>query len=144
MRKFVKFLYGLKQAPKQWHQNLTKLYLLVDSINESDKYIYSKFNEGKGVIIYLYVEDMLIFGIDLKKVKVTKFLFSNKFDMKDVGEADVISGIKISRDKNNIMLFQLHYVEKILNKFNQNDCVPTSMPLNLKISYVKNERNPIS
>ena len=41
--------------------------------------------------------------------------------------------------KNNILLFESHYVEKIFNKFNQNDCVPVSMSLDPKISYVKNE-----
>ncbi|GKD02940.1 hypothetical protein Tco_1177914 [Tanacetum coccineum] len=46
--KLIKSLYVLKQAPKQ-----------------GDKCVYSKFDEsGKGVIICLYVDDMLIFGTD--------------------------------------------------------------------------------
>ena len=90
------------------------------------------------------MDDILIFGADLEQVKVIKTLFSSKFDMKDMGETDAILGTRISRDKNNIMLSQLQYVEKILNKFNESDCVPVSMPLDHKISYVKNEGNPIS
>ncbi|GJR37449.1 zinc finger, CCHC-type containing protein [Tanacetum coccineum] len=57
-----------------------------------------KFNEsGKCVIICLYVDDMLIFGIDQNQVDKTKKFLSLKFSMKDIGEAGVILGIKIKR-----------------------------------------------
>ena len=70
------------------------------------------------------MNDMLIFGIDLEQIEVTKTLLSSNFDMKDMGETNVILGIRILRNKNNIMLYQSHYIEKILNKFNQSDCIP--------------------
>ncbi|GJW40938.1 zinc finger, CCHC-type containing protein [Tanacetum coccineum] len=51
----------------------------------------SKFDEsGKGVIICLYVDDMLIFGTDIVQLNLTKEFLSSKFSMKDMGEADVI------------------------------------------------------
>nr|GEY15097.1 zinc finger, CCHC-type [Tanacetum cinerariifolium] len=90
--KLIKSLYGLKQAPKQWHQKfddvvLSNGYLL----NQANKYVYSKFNEsGKGVIICLYIDDMLIFGTNQVRVDLTKEFLSSKFSMKDTGEADVI------------------------------------------------------
>ena len=143
--KLVKSLYGLKQAPKQWHQKFDQVILASGfKINESDKCIYSKFDDGKGVIICLYVDDMLIFGTDLEQVEVTKTLLSSKFDMKDMGEADVILGMRIFKHDNNIMLSQTHYIEKILNKFNQSDCIPVSTPLDPKINFVKNEGDPKS
>nr|GEY81757.1 hypothetical protein [Tanacetum cinerariifolium] len=50
-----------------------------------------KFDEtGKGVIICLYVDDMLIFGTDQVQVNLTKEFLSSKFSMKDIGEDDVI------------------------------------------------------
>ena len=87
---------------------------------------------------------MLIFGTNLEQVEGTKTFLSSKFDMKDMGETNVILGIRILRNKNNIMLSQSHYIEKILNKFNQNDCIPASTPLDPKINFVKNEENPKS
>ncbi|GJX99928.1 zinc finger, CCHC-type containing protein [Tanacetum coccineum] len=90
--KLVKSLYGLKQAPKQWHQKFDEVVLSSGFLlNQSDKCVYSKFDSsGKGVIICLYVDDMLIFGTDQNQVdKIKKFL-SSKFSMKDMGEADVI------------------------------------------------------
>nr|GEY20011.1 zinc finger, CCHC-type [Tanacetum cinerariifolium] len=45
---------------------------------------------GKGVIICLYVDDMLIFGTDQNQVDKTKKNLSSKFSMKDMREANVI------------------------------------------------------
>ncbi|GJZ46682.1 zinc finger, CCHC-type containing protein [Tanacetum coccineum] len=90
--KLVKSLYGLKQAPKQWHQKFDEVVLSSGFLlNHSDKYVYRKFDDsGKGVIICLYVDDMLIFGTDQNQVDKTKKFLSSKFSMKDMGEADVI------------------------------------------------------
>ncbi|GKB66566.1 zinc finger, CCHC-type containing protein, partial [Tanacetum coccineum] len=45
-----------------------------------------------------------------------------RFSMKDIGEADVIVGIKIKRENKGIVITQSHYIEKILKKFNREDC----------------------
>nr|GEY55295.1 zinc finger, CCHC-type [Tanacetum cinerariifolium] len=62
--KLKKSLYGLKQAPKQWHQKFDDVVLSNGfSLNQVDKYVYSRFDDfGNGVLICLYVDDMLIFG----------------------------------------------------------------------------------
>nr|GFB99837.1 zinc finger, CCHC-type [Tanacetum cinerariifolium] len=64
--KLIKSLYGLKQTPKQWHQKFDVVVLFNGYLlNQADKCVDSKFDEsGKGVIICLYVDDMLIFGTD--------------------------------------------------------------------------------
>ncbi|GJX44200.1 zinc finger, CCHC-type containing protein [Tanacetum coccineum] len=50
-----------------------------------DKCVCCKFDEsGKGVIICLYVDDMLIFGTDQNQVDKTKELLSSNFSMKDM------------------------------------------------------------
>nr|GFC25431.1 zinc finger, CCHC-type [Tanacetum cinerariifolium] len=49
--------------------------------------------------------------------------------MKDMGEADVILGIKIKRENKGIVITQSHYIEKILKKFNHEDCSPVSTPI---------------
>nr|GEW37122.1 hypothetical protein [Tanacetum cinerariifolium] len=64
--KVIKSLYELKQTPKQWHQKFDEVVLSTGYLlNQADKCAYSKFDDsGKGVIICLYVDDMLIFGTD--------------------------------------------------------------------------------
>nr|KAJ0215080.1 hypothetical protein LSAT_V11C300102060 [Lactuca sativa] len=88
--KLKKSLYGLKQAPKQWHQKFDDVVLSNGfALNQADKCVYSKFDtSGKGVMICLYVDDMLIFGTDLEQVDKTKKFLSSSFDMKDMGEAE--------------------------------------------------------
>ncbi|GJZ86114.1 zinc finger, CCHC-type containing protein, partial [Tanacetum coccineum] len=50
----------------------------------------------------------------------------HKFSMKDMGETDVILGIKIKRENKGIVITQSHYIEKILKKFNRDDYSPVS------------------
>ena len=93
-------------------------------MNESNRCVYSKFSGDSGVIICLYVDDMLIMGTNMNVVKIAKDpLFSN-FDMKYIGEANVILGTKIIRNSERIMLSQSHYVEKVFKKINHFDCNP--------------------
>jgi len=61
---------------------------------------------------------MLILGTNLLVVNETKKLLSSLFEMKDLGEADVILGIKIRKTKSDFSLCQSHYIEKVLKKFN--------------------------
>ncbi|GJX71670.1 zinc finger, CCHC-type containing protein [Tanacetum coccineum] len=81
-----------EEAPKQWHPKFDEVVLSNGYLlNQADKYVYSKFDaSGKGVIICLYVDDMLIFGTDQVQVDLTKEFLSSRFSMKDMGEADVI------------------------------------------------------
>nr|GEV43987.1 zinc finger, CCHC-type [Tanacetum cinerariifolium] len=129
--KLVKSLYGIKQAPKQWHQNFDEVVLSSGfHLNQSDKCVYIKIDDfGKCVIICLYVDDMLIFGTDQNQVDKTKKFLSSRFSMKDMGEADVILGIKIKRENKGIVITQSHYIEKILKKFNRKDCSSVSTPM---------------
>jgi hypothetical protein len=55
-------------------------------------------------------------GTSLDVIKKTKDFLSNNFEMKDLGEADVILNIKLLREGNGgITLVQSHYVEKVLS-----------------------------
>nr|GEV44210.1 zinc finger, CCHC-type [Tanacetum cinerariifolium] len=56
-----------------------------------------------------------------EKMIKSKDILKSKFDMKDMGLADVIFGIKIIRTRNGLVLSQGHYVDKILNTHNAED-----------------------
>nr|GFB37490.1 zinc finger, CCHC-type [Tanacetum cinerariifolium] len=143
--KLVKSLYGFKQTPKQWHQKFDEVVLSSGfHLNQSDKCVYSKFDDsGKGVIICLYVDDMLIFGTDQNQVDKTKKFLSSGFLMKDLEEANIILCIKIKCENKGIVITQSHYIEKILKKFNRKDCSPVSTPMDLVEKLKPNTRKPI-
>jgi hypothetical protein len=85
-------------------------------VNEANKCVYYQCGGGEGVILCLYIDDILILGTSLDVIKKTKDFLSNNFEMKDLGEADVILNIKLLREGNGgITLVQSHYVEKVLS-----------------------------
>ncbi|GKC03397.1 zinc finger, CCHC-type containing protein [Tanacetum coccineum] len=135
-----------EEAPKQWHQKFDEVVLSNGYLlNQADKCVYSKFDEtGKGVIICLYVDDMLIFGTDQVQVDLTKEFLSSRFSMKDMGEADVILGIRIKHESNGIAISQSHYIEKVLKKFNYFDCTPVSTPMDTSEKLMPNNGQAVS
>ncbi|CAM8895716.1 unnamed protein product [Rhodiola kirilowii] len=144
--KLVKSLYGLKQAPMQWHQKFDEVVLSDGFIlNQSDKCVYSKFDDsGNGVIICLYVDDMLILGTNIRCINHTKEFLSSKFSMKDMGEAEVILGIRIERIEGGLALTQSHYIEKVLKKYKYLDCHPVNTPFESSKHLLPNKGAPVS
>jgi hypothetical protein len=83
---------------------------------------------GQGVILCLYVDDILIFGTSLDVINEVKIFLCQSFDMKDMGKADVILNIKLIKGWNGITLTQSHYVEKVLSRFGHKDSKPSPTP----------------
>nr|GEV65026.1 zinc finger, CCHC-type [Tanacetum cinerariifolium] len=59
----------------------------------------------------------------------TKEFLSLRSSVKDIGEADVILGIRIKYESNGIAISWSHYIEKVLKKFNYFDCTLVSTPM---------------
>ena len=116
--KLVKSLYGFKQAPKQWHEKFDRIILEYGfRANEFDKCLYYKEIDGAHVLLSLYVDDILIFGSNLKIINDVKSYLSINFDMKDLGEAHVILGMRICKTTRGITLDQSSSIEKMIKKF---------------------------
>ncbi|GKD68948.1 hypothetical protein Tco_1323038 [Tanacetum coccineum] len=58
--------------------------------------------------------------------------------MKDMGEADVILGIRIKCGNKGITITQSHYIEKIIKKYKCDDCCPVSTHLDATIKLMPN------
>ena len=139
MCRLRKSLYGLKQAPKQWYDKFHKTILSFGfEVNGSDACVYSKLFDNDCVIICLYVNDMLIFGSHINAINSTKSFLSSKFEMKDLGEAEVILGVKVTRTENGFTLSQPHYVEKMLKRFDNYDVNPVKTPYDPSVQLQKN------
>ncbi|KAA0051007.1 Retrovirus-related Pol polyprotein from transposon TNT 1-94 [Cucumis melo var. makuwa] len=64
--------------------------------------------------------------------------------MKDLGEADVILGVKMRKNKTSLSLCQSHYVEKILKKFDSFDVSPVRTPFDASKHLKKNKGDSVS
>ena len=90
-----------------------------------------KVSGSKFIILVLYVDDILLAtnGVGLLH-DVKKFLSSN-FEMKDIGEASYVIGIKIFRDRSQglLGLSQKGYINKVLERFRIDKCSASVVPI---------------
>jgi hypothetical protein len=94
--KLLKSLYGLKQTPKQWHEKFDVTLISAGfSVNAADRCVYYRHGGDQGVMLCLYVDDILIFGTSLDIINEVKTYLCQSFDMKDLGEADVILNVEL-------------------------------------------------
>ena len=61
--------------------------------------MYIKRLNNHFIILSLYVDDILIAINDKKLIDVTKKWLLSNFEMKDMGEATYVLGVKILRDR---------------------------------------------
>ena len=87
---------------------------------EEDHCSYVKWSKRKFVILSLYVDDILLAGNDKQYLLSIKEWLQSNFEMKDLGEADFILGVKIHRDRSKklLTLSQEVYIKEILERFN--------------------------
>ena len=118
--KLNKSMYGLKQASRQWH---LKFHEVVSSFgfeeNVMDNCIYHTINGSKICFLVLYVDDILLATNDMGTLYEVKQFLSKNFDMKVMGEASYVIGIKIhtERSRGILGLSQETYVNKVLDIF---------------------------
>nr|GFC19815.1 hypothetical protein [Tanacetum cinerariifolium] len=81
-----------------------------------------------------YVDDILIMGNNIPRLKEVKYYLGKCFSKKDLGEAADILGIKIYRDRSMrlIVLNQSAYIDKILKKFNMQNSKKGFIPMEVK------------
>jgi hypothetical protein len=80
-------------------------------------------------------------GTSLDVIKETKDFLSNNFEMKILGEADVILNIKLLREGNGgTTLEKSHYVDKVLGRVGFSECEHTPTPYDPSKLLKKNRR----
>ena len=66
---------------------------------QTDHCCYVKHFDNSYIILLLYVDDMLIVGFSIEEIDKLKQQLSKQFEMKDLGAAKQILGLRIIRDK---------------------------------------------
>src|SRR5579871_6399231 len=135
--KLNKYLYGLKQSPRVWNKSINEFFNKYNfHYMNSDHGIY--INDQSGIIIGIWVDDLIIIGKNIMNIKELKENLNKIFEMKDLGDLIYFFEIYIIRNPKTRMIFinQLNYISKILTRFNMQDCKPAKTPLepNIKIS----------
>src|SRR5579859_4934380 len=125
-----KSLYGLKQAPRIWNR---KIRDFLESIGfeqtYSDPCVY--INKTTGIIIAMWVDDLIIFGKDMASINDLKVQLNEEYEMKDLGELKYFLGIQVHRDRERkiIHINQSGYNRTILERYGMQNSKPASTPL---------------
>lgn len=103
--------------------------------NESEKHVYYKsWNVG------LYDDDLLIYGSNLFVINETINILKSHFDIKDIGEANFILCMKITKTCDDIFLDQSHYIKEIMRRYNFIDYKHVSTPFDASVHLSPNEK----
>ena len=97
--KLKRSIYGLKQASRSWNirfDRAIKLFGFEQNLDEPR--VYKRHQDKVVTFLVLYVDDILLIGNDVRVMSSVKIWLSSQFDMKDLGEASYILGIKLWRD----------------------------------------------
>jgi Reverse transcriptase (RNA-dependent DNA polymerase) len=124
-----KSLYGLKQAPRVWNRKTRRFLESIGFIpTYSDPCVYV--NKETGVIIAMWVDDLVIFGKNLGDIEDLKTKLKAEYEMKDLGELKYFLGVQVHCDKARklIHINQSRYNRMILERFGIADSKATKAP----------------
>ena len=125
-----KSLYGLKQASRVWNRCIHN-YLISIGFKRTyaDHCVY--INHETGIILALWVDDLIIMGKKMEAVENIKNKLRKEFEMKDMGELKYFLGIHVqrNREERTIHISQKAYITKVLKHFGMQNCKPASTPM---------------
>ncbi|KAJ9553643.1 hypothetical protein OSB04_017688 [Centaurea solstitialis] len=130
--KLLKSIYGLKQASRSWNLHFDeRIKEFGFAKSEFEPCVYTKFSGSIVTFLVLYVDDILLIGNDVPTLQSVKSWLSKCFQMKDLGEAAYILGIKIyrNRSKRLIGLSQSTYIDKVLKRFRMDESKKGFIPM---------------
>ena len=123
-------LYGLKRSPRQWYKQFDSYMIRIGyRICEYDCCVYVRsLDDGSFIFLLLYVDDMLILAKSIVEINKLKDLLSREFDMKDLGATKKILGMDIRKDRDakRLLLSQVGYVKKVLERYSIQNAKPVS------------------
>ena len=135
-----KGLYGLMQSGHMWNKEvngfLTQQLGFVPC--RSDPCLYWKLSRsGRKILLGLFVDDIVVAFAreDQSEWSSLKAAFMRKYASKDLGEAALVLGMRIRRDRRRrrLQLDQSVYVEKILTQNNMQQCKSAATPENSSV-----------
>lgn len=77
----------------------------------------------------VYVDDILVFSQDEKKIKKFEIFLSEAFDIKNLGNVNYCLGIEFANTRDGIKMNQKGYLNDILERFGMIDAKPVSTPI---------------
>ena len=133
----LRALYGLKQAPREWY--LTLISYLINLGYKRLEHDHCVFGHENGVIIAIFVDDLLLLGPYLAEISNLKKQLGDRFRMRDMGPISWYLGMEVIRDRPNRTLYinQSAFTQRMLEDLEMEDCKSAKVPMDSGIELVK-------
>ncbi len=133
-----KALYELKQAPQEWYATL-KVYLIFIDYQRVE-IDHSVFIHDNGIIIAIYVDDLLILEPNIFDIEALKLQFAKRFQMKDLDSIEWYLEMHITRDRaeRTLWINQSIYIKRVIELLSMSDCSPTKTSMHHRCQLKKN------
>lgn len=141
---------GNKEAPEEGNQNTDSFektpsrYLQQQGFIKgfSDRNLYIKFDTGKLLIVFVYVDD-IIFGSNVESMSQEfASVMKQEFEMSLLGELTNFLGIQVQRTKNGIFISQTKYLKHILKKYGMEGCKYVCTTIVIGCNIIQNDDSP--
>eukprot|EP00253_Pinus_taeda_P004625 PITA_04625 len=138
--KLKKALYGLKQAPIACYSRIDA-YLIENGFDKCDgePTLYIKENNGKIIIVVLYVDDLIFTSNDASLIADFKAVMKSEFEMTDLGFLRYFLGIEVDQSENGVFISQDKYVEAVLKRFNMQNSKAAVTPTVVGLKLTKED-----
>ena len=93
-------------------------------------------SKNKKIYIVVYVNDLLIVEDNMNFINSVKKKLKNRFKMIDLESTQFYLDIEIVRKNDSILLRQITYLTKMLERFNMIDCKITKISMKTKLANV--------
>jgi transposase InsO family protein len=122
-------IYGLKQAALAWWRALDKSMATLGCtrlLSDSGLFV----NKEKNIVCVVYVDDVLFLGSNQTAINSLKQRFMNLWECRDLGNTQEFLRMRIIKSKGRILVDQVDYLQKVLQRFNLQNAksVPTPLP----------------
>src|SRR5271163_2543969 len=91
------------------------------------------------IIVCLYVDDLFLFTSSTGLLKQFKEGLKSRFEMEDLGEAKLVLGMQVTRDRANrsLTISQHAYLEKVLDRLGLGELTTVATPMDANMHLVK-------
>lgn len=132
--RLFKALYGIKQAPREWNAEFNNSIVSLGWIRcVSDSCLYvKKSRTGQMMYLPIFVDDVFpaCAKVDSDEMMVDLRQLMTKYKIETIGNADVILGMRVRRDrvKGELTIDQQVYIRQLLTQNGMADCNHVASP----------------
>ncbi|MBW0536182.1 hypothetical protein O181_075897 [Austropuccinia psidii MF-1] len=125
--KLKEAIYGLKQAPLAWYNRLMAWLKKKTGFTASVSHLCVFYcAKDSPIWLFFHVDDIAVFG---KDVEPFKNQLKSEFDVKNMGNDELMLGIQMIQAPEGLVLSQAHYIESVLVLYGMENCLPVATPM---------------